>query len=386
MKLPELLQSLNRISANGLSRHAQPEVVIPVYQPGSLGGQAAVPVTHVNLGFDWDQGKLFLESYEKLTLLSAEEVEDIRKHASLGQNRESHQRYVMLTNLLARIHRDGGQYVRQHGMDKAFADADRIVAELYAAPIPDTYDEAVERAAFEAWHKERYPAVKIRVQNLLGTHTDTQVECNFETWLACAESHSKRFGGHKFEALIAAPVSEAKAQGVVMPEGWIPLTIEHEPGYPEDVAFGPKRMMDRLKKWLDRYFEMRLNASTVQQVSVPASAFASRAITHYEAALLAAFPSGSSGEVFNQWNEARRVLAAAPAAPAADAGIVAVEWAKDAEEWGPALNEAGWLFLSELNEDPQKSALIFNNTKGPLRAAIMKYAEIVTAHRAKGVV
>ena len=45
------------------------------------------------------------------------------------------------------------------------------------------------------------------------------------------------------------------------------------------------------------------------------------AITHYEAALLAAFPSGSSGEVFNQWNEARRVLAAAPAAPAADAGV-----------------------------------------------------------------
>ena len=69
--------------------------------------------------------------------------------------------------------------------------------------------------------------------------------------------------------LYAAPVSEAKAQGVVMPDGWIPLTIEHEPGYPEDVAFGPKRMMDRLKKWLDRYFEMRLNAAPVQQVSVP---------------------------------------------------------------------------------------------------------------------
>ena len=71
------------------------------------------------------------------------------------------------------------------------------------------------------------------------------------------------------ESIYAAPVSEAKAQGVVMPEGWIPLTIEHEPGYPEDVAFGPKRMMDRLKKWLDRYFEMRLNAAPVQQVSMP---------------------------------------------------------------------------------------------------------------------
>lgn len=77
------------------------------------------------------------------------------------------------------------------------------------------------------------------------------------------------------DRMVGAPA--AKAQGVVMPEGWIPLTIEHEPGYPEDVAFGPKRMMDRLKKWLDRYFEMRLNAATVQQVSVPAWMASSRA-------------------------------------------------------------------------------------------------------------
>jgi hypothetical protein len=39
-----------------------------------------------------------------------------------------------------------------------------------------------------------------------------------------------------------------------LPEGWVPLTMEWEPGYPEDVAFGPQRMMDRLKKWLDKHF------------------------------------------------------------------------------------------------------------------------------------
>lgn len=39
-----------------------------------------------------------------------------------------------------------------------------------------------------------------------------------------------------------------------IPAGWVPLTLEWEPGYPEDVAFGPQRMMDRLKKWLDKYF------------------------------------------------------------------------------------------------------------------------------------
>ena len=68
----------------------------------------------------------------------------------------------------------------------------------------------------------------------------------------------------------AAPTQPEQPSGgdlrnVKLPEGWVPLTIEHEPGYPEDVAFGPKRMMDRLKKWLDRYFAMAGRARTAAQ-------------------------------------------------------------------------------------------------------------------------
>lgn len=37
-----------------------------------------------------------------------------------------------LSNLLARIHRDGGQYEAKHGRAKAVKDADEIVAALYA--------------------------------------------------------------------------------------------------------------------------------------------------------------------------------------------------------------------------------------------------------------
>ena len=67
----------------------------------------------------------------------------------------------------------------------------------------------------------------------------------------------------EFMAMLPKEIAlKAKTSGVVLPDGWVQLTIEHEPGYPEDVAFGPQRMMDRLKKWLDRYFEMRLNSST----------------------------------------------------------------------------------------------------------------------------
>ena len=39
----------------------------------------------------------------------------------------------MLRNLLARIHRDGGQYVEQHGLDKALEDAEATVAMWSAA-------------------------------------------------------------------------------------------------------------------------------------------------------------------------------------------------------------------------------------------------------------
>lgn len=137
----------------------------------------------------------------------------------------------------------------------------------------------------------------------------------------------------------ALPVSEAKAQGVVQwPEADEIMQMAFEEGQPADDASGYYFELEEFDLFIERLISevARLNA--------------------------------------------------APAAPAADAGLSLAEWAKDAEEWGPALNEAGWLFISELNEDPQKSALIFNNTKGPLRAAIMKYAEIVAAHRAKGVV
>jgi len=35
----------------------------------------------------------------------------------------------MLRNLLAVIHRDGGQYVEEHGLEQAVKDAEKIVAE-----------------------------------------------------------------------------------------------------------------------------------------------------------------------------------------------------------------------------------------------------------------
>lgn len=54
------------------------------------------------------------------------------------------------------------------------------------------------------------------------------------------------------EALATPPTQQSEA---VLPEGWVPLRIAYAPGEdPEDVAFGPPHMMNRLKKWLDKHF------------------------------------------------------------------------------------------------------------------------------------
>lgn len=51
-----------------------------------------------------------------------------------------------------------------------------------------------------------------------------------------------------------------------------------------------------------------------------------------------------------------------------------INYKKDAETWGGALNDAAWTFIED---NPEKSALLFNTCKGSLRDAILKYLERV---------
>ncbi|MEQ6437177.1 hypothetical protein V8Z74_19420 [Comamonas sp. w2-DMI] len=53
------------------------------------------------------------------------------------------------------------------------------------------------------------------------------------------------------------------AAPVVLPSGWVPCIVTYEGQHPEEVAYGPQVMMDRLKKWLERYFELKAAAPAV---------------------------------------------------------------------------------------------------------------------------
>lgn len=69
-----------------------------------------------------------------------------------------------------------------------------------------------------------------------------------------AEPMSWNTGNTAAPAAVAPQAPAQAAPAAVLPEGWTPLTITHAGQHPEEVAYGPQIMMDRLRKWLDRYF------------------------------------------------------------------------------------------------------------------------------------
>lgn len=79
------------------------------------------------------------------------------------------------------------------------------------------------------------------------------------------------------DATCAMRASHGKASaGATLPEGWVPLLIIHEGQYPEEIAYGPQRMMDRLDKWLRKYFDSVVAAPTTTAQAAPAAVAGAR--------------------------------------------------------------------------------------------------------------
>ena len=193
---------------------------------------------------------------------------------------------------------------------------------------------------------------------IIGWYTDDHLDDKSATTYSWTVAKRWVEKGWPVSPLYAAPVSEAKAQGVVMPERMDILGVQAD--------FYGSSALDEIA---------RLNAAPVQQVSVPAWMASSRAFA--DRLYMAGWRDHADAQHSGVAGMYYELLSSSTAAPAANAGLSLAEWAKDANEWGGALNYAAWEFV---NECPEKSALLFNNTKGPLRAAIMKYAEIVSAN------
>lgn len=95
MLLKELISKLEYLSDDT-------QVVIQTYSPGRIGGSPCVNIKNVNVGFDWDQGKVFLTPETPLTVLSTDDIVAIRESVSKSQSWHSFQE---LNKLKGRIHK-----------------------------------------------------------------------------------------------------------------------------------------------------------------------------------------------------------------------------------------------------------------------------------------
>lgn len=91
MDLQVALNHLNRIKQAGQNENWS--LHVKVLAPGLVGGTPCVEVTGLNAGFDWDKGKLILDTKTPLTRLSSEDVSAIHNSARQGQSWHAYQAY-----------------------------------------------------------------------------------------------------------------------------------------------------------------------------------------------------------------------------------------------------------------------------------------------------
>ncbi len=119
-------------------------------------------------------------------------------------------------------------------------------------PAPTAQAAPAAGAWIERWHgsggKDGYEGWSIVNQEGRGlvAYLGRNVESGAVTEIVMAHN-----------ATLASPtaqVAQVAPAGTTLPEGWVSLTITHEGQHTEEIAYGPQRMMDRLGKWLCKYF------------------------------------------------------------------------------------------------------------------------------------
>ena len=112
-----------------------------------------------------------------------------------------------------------------------------------------------------AWQREQSRASLAKPQPVGGALPWTQKTAlekapSIIMQLEVAAERFTRYSHDSIDGLLqeAADAIRALAKPGALPEGWVPLNITFEGGDPEEVAYGPQIMMDRLKKWLDKYY------------------------------------------------------------------------------------------------------------------------------------
>ncbi len=191
-------------------------------------------------------------------------------------------------------------------------------------PIPLLAEQWNRRATAQCLHQIAEPAEN-RFEALISYLRERM------KYSHARHGHTSRFvelkleDAQEIESILCSAKLAAAPQAVqpAVPDGWVPCVITYEGQHPEEIAYGPQAMMDRLKKWLDRYFEMRTApAHPAEGVPAPMPV----AHPHHCTARTA---DGSCEEceghaqAMAEWNTERAALAATqPAAQGVDAEML----------------------------------------------------------------
>ncbi|QXW17465.1 hypothetical protein KXJ72_11500 [Comamonas aquatica] len=134
-----------------------------------------------------------------------------------------------------------------HQIDEPQTDAldlaDKLEKDVWQA-TPLRLSKVVELAA-EALRAQSARIAELEKENSYLNNACTELESQLEA-----------IGAGGVEPL-RKPAAAPQAVQAAVPDGWVPCVITYEGQHPEEIAYGPQVMMNRLKKWLDRYFEMR---------------------------------------------------------------------------------------------------------------------------------
>ena len=91
MDIKVVIEQLGRVVA--LQGNRDWKLVVKVFRPGTVGGTPCVEVKRLDVGFDWDNGRLMIEADAPLTTLTPEDVAAIHKSAKGGQSWHAFQSY-----------------------------------------------------------------------------------------------------------------------------------------------------------------------------------------------------------------------------------------------------------------------------------------------------
>lgn len=88
--IDQLIESLGRAS----DRRSVRQIAIPVTcAHATIGASPCVPVVSATMGMDWDQGTLFIHPQSPVTLLTPEDLENMKQARKEGQSWAMHKAY-----------------------------------------------------------------------------------------------------------------------------------------------------------------------------------------------------------------------------------------------------------------------------------------------------